>query len=259
MTISDRSHEFATPVTDRPSWEIRPGVDFPNWSAIRSPIAENALRARLALRDFNERWRNYDEGEDWARTAILRYYATHGRAPTIEELSAAEDIAAIRLRGILERLRQRDLVVLGTSKDRIIGAYPFTDRDTGHRVQFDDLTVNAMCAIDALGIGAMCEREIAILSHCPACDRPIRVTTQACGTMLGSYDPRSAAVWSALNYAGGCGATSSCMTTAFFCSGRHLERWRAVKHAGIHGQRLSVDHAHEVGVAIFSPMLATTS
>jgi hypothetical protein len=51
----------------------------------------------------------------------------------------------------LEELQRRDLVVL--DGERIISAYPFSDRETGHRATSDGCVVNAMCAVDALGIG----------------------------------------------------------------------------------------------------------
>jgi hypothetical protein len=104
----------------------------------------------------------------------------------------------------------------------------------------------------------MCGRDIALNSRCAVCAAPIKAVTRAYGAALGSYSPDSAVVWSALNYAGGCGATSSCVTTAFFCSDRHLDAWRNDDGANIGGHRLSIGEGHEVGVAIFGPMLATS-
>ena len=60
----------------------------------------------------------------------------------------------------------------------IVGAYPFSNQETGHRVTLDGRVLNAMCAVDALGIGAMTGRDIAIASGCRHCRAPIRITTR---------------------------------------------------------------------------------
>jgi len=227
---------------------------------VRSERAVAALIARLALHDFAERWWDYAAIEDVIRTTILRHFAKHGRAPTVDNLRDAVGVPADEVRQSLHRLRARDLVVFDTAEDRITGAYPFSDRDTGHRVRFlDGLTVNAMCAIDALGAGAMCGRDAAIESRCKSCGAAVHVVTAEHGYALHSHAPADAVVWSSLNYADGCGATSSCASTSFFCSEEHLQEWLAGRHPDVRGHCLSIEEAHEIGVAIFSPMLATAS
>lgn len=258
-TVSNRSSEFGLQAAGRASWEIRPGVWFPNWSAVCAPQAEAALKARLALRGLEARWRGYDETEDRVRVAILRHYAAHGRAPDSDALADIADITTDRVPEILERLRTRDLVVLGAEQARVTGAYPFSDRDTGHRVLLDGSPVNAMCALDALGIGAMVGTDAVIEARCRVCETPIHIETKDSGLGLRAHMPDGAVVWSSLDYANGCGATSSCVSTLFFCSDNHLQNWLGVRHPKARGHRLSIEEAHEVGVAIFSPMLRAAS
>jgi hypothetical protein len=254
-----RSNEVPSRAADRPTWEIRPGVRFPDWSAIRSPKAEATVQDIFAILGIDKWWENYSDTEDRLRCILLHDYAGHGRAPTLPALAAAAGMPEEQAREVLARLRNRDLVVFDAAQDRIGGAYPFTDRDTGHRVRLGDVPVNAMCAIDALGAGAMYRRDIGVVSRCRACDRLISVETGASGTALASCTPGTAIVWSGLRYADNCAATSLCTVIAFFCSDAHLEEWRNANHPAIRGHRLSIEEAHEVGTAIFGPMLTTAA
>jgi len=259
MTFLDRSDEIEAQAADRPTWEIRPGVLFPDWSVIRSPKAEATLGDIFALLNVERWWNNYSDTEDRLRRLLLQDYARHGRAPTLPALAATAGMSEDEAREVLVQLRARDLVVFDEEQDRIGGAYPFTDRGTEHRVLIDGLSVNAMCAIDALGAGAMYERDPKVASRCRACDLPISVETGARGAALASFSPQSAIVWTGLRYADNCAATSLCTVMAFFCSDEHLKEWRTANHPNIRGHRLSMEEAHEVGVAIFGPMLATAA
>lgn len=259
MATVDRSSEIRTQASDRPTWEIRPGVRFPDWSKTRSPKAEATLRDILILLDIERQWENYSDTEDRLRSIVLRDYVRHGRAPTVPALAAMAGMSEDQAREVLTRLRERDLVVFDADHDRIGGAYPFTDRDTEHRVLVDGLFVNAMCAIDALGAGAMYARDVRVVSRCRACELPITVEIKAHGTALASYSPQSTIVWTGLCYADNCAATSLCTVMAFFCSDEHLEEWRTTNHADIQGYRLSMVEAHELGMGIFGPMLRTAS
>ncbi|MPZ10578.1 MAG: hypothetical protein GEU89_10270 [Kiloniellaceae bacterium] len=259
MATVDRSNEIRTRAADRPTWAIRPGVRFPDWSVIHSPKAEGALGDIFAVLKIERWWDNVSDIEDRLRCILLQDYVRHGRAPTLPALAAMAGISEERAREVLAQLRERDLVVFDAEQDRLSGAYPFTDCDTEHRVLFDGLSVNAMCAIDALGAGAMYERDIVVHSRCRACDRSISVEIQAHGTALASYSPQRAVVWTGLRYADNCAASSLCTVMAFFCSDEHLEEWRTANHPDIQGHRLSMEEAHELGMAIFGPMLRAAS
>ena len=86
MPADNKISGFRDPTANRVDWEIRPGIRFPNWSAIRAPKAEAALYARLRMHGFEKRWHGYGGKEHHLRTTILRYFAAHGRAPTVEML-----------------------------------------------------------------------------------------------------------------------------------------------------------------------------
>lgn len=239
-----------------PSYGVRPGVTFPDWSAVTSQAARDALLGIIEVENTERRWRGYGPAEDRVRTALLQFYAERARAPDPAELAARAGLGELTVRALLASLRQRDLVVLDASGERIIGAYPFTDRDTDHRVRLGDRTLTAMCAIDALGVGAMYQRDIEINSVCRFCKAPVRVMTRDHGCEIADVDPTTTVVWAGLRYEGGCAAESLCTVLAFFCSNDHLAAWREASSPDMRGFRLSIEEALEVGRAMFAPSLA---
>ena len=149
--------------------------------------------------------------------------------------------------------------VLDRDGTTLIGAYPFIDRDTEHRVRLGETVLNAMCAIDAVGAGAMLGTDAAIASACRSCGAPISVQTRDRGTALADHAPTGAVVWTGIQYANSCAADSLCTVMAFFCSGAHLDSWRADQNPEPKGFRLSMDEGLQMGKAIFMPLLATAS
>ncbi len=237
---------------------LGPGAVFPDWSVVVSDNARAVVDAVIDLAGLEDRWRGIGEAEDAVRGAVLRHYAATGRAPSIAELGDVTGLGSDAARGLLKQLKERDLIVLDDAGEAILGAYPFTERDSGHRVDLGGTTVSAMCAIDALGVGAMCERDVTIHSTCRACGEAIEITTRDRGAALDRVTPEGAVVWVGLRYAGACAASSLCTVMTFFCSDAHLDRWRDADEPDLNGIRLSIDEAFQAGKAIFTPMLAGT-
>jgi len=237
-----------------PSYTVRPGVTFPDWSVVTSPTVKDVLLAMVGSDHVLDRWSGYDPATDRVRVALLQLYAEDGRAPTAGALAERAGLSGTAVRPLLEELRSRDLVVL--NGERIVGAYPFTDRDTGHRVTLDGRVLNAMCAVDALGVGAMTDRDIAIASRCRHCGAPIRIATRDQGRALADTEPGTAVMWQSVRYEGACAANSLCATTIFFCSDDHLSAWRREHSTDEPGFRLSIEEGLEAGRALFGPSLA---
>ncbi|HLZ05474.1 MAG TPA: organomercurial lyase, partial [Bradyrhizobium sp.] len=256
--MNDCCTPSASPFPARPSFAVRPGVTFPDWSIVTSSAVQDALSAMVGSDHVLNRWSGYEPVTDRVRVALLQLYADVGRAPTIAALAERSGLSEPALRPVLEELRRRDLLVLDGG--RITGAYPFTDRDTGHRVTLGQTQVktqvSAMCAVDALGIGAMTGRDIAIASRCRHCGAPIRIATRDRGRALADVEPAAAVMWQSVRYEGACAADSLCATTVFFCSDDHLAAWRRERSANDVGFRLSIEEGLEAGRALFGPSLA---
>jgi len=251
---SSRDKLAASASATLPSYAVWPDVTFPDWSVVKSPAVKDALQAMVGSDHVFDRWSGYDPATDRVRVALLQLYSEDGRAPTTGALAQRAGLNETSVRTLLEELRRRDLVVL--DGERIVGAYPFTDRDAGHRVTLDGRVLNAMCAVDALGIGAMTNCDITIASRCRHCGAPIRVTTRDQGRMLARVEPKTTVMWQSVRYEGACAANSLCATTAFFCSDEHLSAWRREQAADEAGFRLSVEEGLEAGRALFGPSLA---
>lgn len=246
-TIGAVGHAFA----------LRPGVLIPDWTLVTEPTAREALAASMDSARRAEKWSGLDAAEDRAWRAVLHDFARSGAAPDVARLADGTGLDEPAVTEVLRALRRRDLVVLDERGTAVMAAYPFSARETGHRVRLDGLAaVHALCAIDALGMGAMLGCDTAIESSCPECGVPVRITTRDKGRALASATPATAVVWAGIRYANGCGATSGCAVKLFFCNDEHLVAWRQRADPGGAGFRLSVESALQVGQGLFVPMLA---
>lgn len=237
------------------SFLLRPDVLMPDWSLVTDAEARAALGATMVEAGRAEKWAGLDPAEDRIWQAVLRGFAAMGRAPDARSVAAATGLDAAAVPAWLGSLRRRDLVVLGAD-GAVTAAYPLCAWESGHRIRLGGVVVNALCAIDALGTGAMVERDTIIESSCPECSAQIRVTTRSDGHRLDTVSPATAVVWSGLRYADNCAAVSGCTVKRFFCSDEHLQAWRDRADPTCAGFRLSLEAAFQVGKALFVPMLA---
>lgn len=255
MPATRRRYSGEAEVSGLPSFELRPGVAFPDWAAVTSPAAVDALTAILSAFDLAKNWSSYDDEEDRVRQAVIEGLAELDGGPDAEWIAARTGLDEGRVATLLGRLAARDLVVRDGGSNAIVGAYPLTTRSTEHRVGFGGKVTHAMCAVDALGTGAMFDADVVIESRCRACGGPIRIATKDRGIALDSVEPEPTVVWSGNRYEGACAATSLCTVIAFFCSEAHLEEWQGANHPGAEGCRLTPDEAMQVGRALFAPVL----
>lgn len=251
-SVANRETSAAT--VEPIAFSLRPGVSLPDWSLVHAAPAREALGAILEAFGIERCFAGYSEIEDRVRQAVLVLYGELGRAPDRVALAEKTGLAADAVRAALTRLRARDLIVLDEATGEIMGAYPFTERASGHHVRIGARTLNAMCAVDALGAGAMYGADSEIRSACRECGAAIVVRTVRDGAELLAVVPAGAVVWNGIHYEGQA-ADSLCRVIAFFCSDAHLEGWSAARR-GLKGFRLSLDEALQVGKALFVPVLA---
>jgi hypothetical protein len=110
---------------------------------------------------------------------ILRAFLAAGRAPEPAQVHAIAADIGLDLADGLARLAELDLVRCGQD-GRIRVAYPLSGEPTGHRVQLlDRPSVDAMCALDALGIPLMGALDGVITSFDPSTGQVIRVVRRS--------------------------------------------------------------------------------
>jgi hypothetical protein len=178
---------------------------------------------------------------------ILRRFATEGR-PSSVELGAAAEQLRLEADSALEALAREDLVHRGADGE-IAVSYPFSGRPTTHRVRFPGgHEVDAMCAIDALGIAPMFGEPIEVSSRDPLTGEAIRAQVAPDGAA--SWEPTAAVVVAGVldrceeSFRGCCPALN------FFASSGNAERW-LTEHPEIRGQVMSMDDAIAAGRAVF--------
>lgn len=234
--------------------EIRPGVQRPDWSIVTSAAVREALQARSQNRPGPvEAWSVALQPEqDLVWRATLKLFARLGRPPRPPEIADETNLAETAVQALLSELEGYDL--LGTIRGAINYAYPFSAQGTMHRVTLHGKILHALCAIDALGVGAMYGADVIVESSCRTCGAPILIETAERGLTLGSVGPRDCVVWYDLNY--DCNAANSCCPSiAFFCGDEHLEQRSASQATRHMGRRLTLVDAFEMGRALFEPVL----
>lgn len=182
---------------------------------------------------------------------ILRRFATSSR-PSSAELREEAGRLGADVERALTTLAREDLVHLGPDGE-ITVAYPFSGRPTAHRVRFPSgHQVDAMCAIDALGIAPMFGEPIEITSRDPLSGDEVRAQLTPDGDA--AWQPDSAVVLTGA--ADDCGESfrGCCPVLNFFASAQNAERYLSA-HPDVDGFAISIPEAVAVGRAVFGDVL----
>lgn len=224
---------------------------IPDWSVVTATVARQALEDMYVAANWEHRGSGLDPSSAQVLATVLRQYPELGRPPSLMELAIALGTSEHAVVGVLQQLQRHDLVLLDPATGAIQGAYPLTQKSTGHSITFrrTGRTLETMCAVDALGAGAMCREDIAIHAACRSCGTPIIGQVKDRGMSLETIDPRDTVVWVGLRESRGCAANSLCTELLFFCCDAHLDNWRAGHSSA--GHRLSPEEAFQVGKALF--------
>jgi hypothetical protein len=183
---------------------------------------------------------------------VLRHFAERGR-PSGADLRAGLDELGLDRGAALARLAREDLVHLDPAGE-IAVAYPFSGQPTRHRVELAARhAVDAMCAIDALGMAAMLDQPIEIHSSDPMSGESITVRVEPSGEA--AWNPAGAVVLAGSqrhgpSYQGSCGVLN------FFASPANAERY-LVEHTNVVGQPITIPDGVAAGTAIFGEALAS--
>jgi hypothetical protein len=185
---------------------------------------------------------------------ILRRFASDGR-PSSGEVQAAADQLGLDAEDALATLSREDLVHRGAD-GAIAVVYPFSGRPTPHRVRFPSgHEVDAMCAIDALGIAPMFGKPIEIESRDPVSGEQIRAWVTPDGAAQWSPEPAVVVTGAIRNQDGAC--CGCCPVLNFFAAPANAERWLR-EHPEVRGNVISVSEAAAAGRAVFGDVLTDT-
>jgi Alkylmercury lyase len=182
---------------------------------------------------------------------ILRHFRTAGRPSSKEVREAAMRLGIDAEQG-LATLAREDLVHRGSDAE-ITVAYPFSGQPTAHRVRFaGEQEVDAMCAIDALGIAPLFGEPIKVASRDPLSGDAIQTRIAPGGAV--EWSPLSAVVVAGALYRQSEACCGSCPVLNFFASPVNAERWLA-EHQEVRGDVISMPEAALAGRAVFGEVL----
>jgi Alkylmercury lyase len=198
--------------------------------------------------------------------AVLTTFATSGHAPSRDDLAGVVEPSAVD--AALRELHTADVLRLDTA-GQVSAAYPSSGPPTPHRVQIaGGPAVYAICAIDALGIAAMLDRDITIQSAEPGTATPITVTVhdgqtewvpETAVVFVGATGPATAEQCcppdqrSTLTPA----ADRCCTVMNFFTTATAADGWTTA-HPDVTGTVLNQAQARQLGADIFGPLLRST-
>ena len=231
------------------SLTIAPGAVFPDRGFLTSARTNEVFDALLDEQRMRARWDGIGAAERRLHLTILAWFADHGAAPSMQDLADQSHLPIKEISRGLDALRDRDLVAL--VGEHIDVAYPFTTRATAHSVEANGVVNKAVCAIDALGVGAMLGTRTRIQSSCHHCHRAITVFVSDHGEIK-DHVPTSTTVWASVTSIDSCAADTQCSEMIFFCSVDHLDLWLASRSIPV-GYRLTLAEAAGIGAAIFKP------
>jgi hypothetical protein len=182
---------------------------------------------------------------------ILRRFATDGR-PSSGEVRAAAGRLGLDTENALATLSREDLVHRRRDGE-ISVAYPFSGRPTAHRVRFPSgHEVDAMCAIDALGISPMFGQRIEVESRDPVSGETVGARVAPDGAA--EWWPESAVVVAGAARSQGDACCGCCPILNFFASAANAERW-LIEHPEVRGTSISMGEAAAAGRAVFGDVL----
>jgi hypothetical protein len=174
--------------------------------------------------------------------------------PTATQLAEQAHTLALEASAALAAFAREDLVHTD-DEGAVTVAYPFSARARGHEVAIDGRVVQAMCAIDALGIAAMLDQPIEVRSHDPISGHEIRV--HANSEAVTSWEPETAVVLAGSSACEGQSCCRCCDVLNFFESTENAQRYLR-KDASVDGMPISIPEAAAAGRAIFGAILEET-
>ncbi|MFH0995854.1 MAG: alkylmercury lyase family protein [Pseudomonadota bacterium] len=181
---------------------------------------------------------------------ILNGFVSYGRPLNRDEISVLLNTTDIETG--LKQLLEDDLVVLGSDGKHVLGAYPMTSEKTAHRLTVNQVTVNAMCALDALSVSPMFGHEVTINSQCCVTGDPI-VIRQKNRRILEAKPSADVHVGVRWQSTCGCAAHSLCTEMVFLRDKIVAGTWQGCNADAC--WIFPLPEAVEFGAAFFTPLM----
>jgi len=182
---------------------------------------DEGLKRLISLLPLKDRQMEFGGKMAELHKAILHSFVENGRPINDEEISAIigdDDVEAA-----IKALQEKDLAVLNCS-GKLVGSYPMTVENTPHKITVNGHKINAMCALDSLGISPMFGKKVQIESKCHATGEPVYFEQDGSDIVDAkpSKDIHFGIIWSSPT---GCCAHSLCTEMVFLKDKETAEAW----------------------------------
>jgi hypothetical protein len=220
-------------------------------------VAANRVAEALRAADIPEarrgaaRVRQLSRPERELYVWILRQFVV--AAPPSAEATRAAAVALDLDPGEALAVLARDDLVHADGNGQPTVAYPFSANERGHNVLIDGThEVQAMCAIDALGIAPMLNLPTEIVAHDSISGNEIRIHVDA--ELEATWHPHGSVVLAGSACCGGPSFRGCCDMLNFFEAEENAERYLS-DHREVTGMSISIPEAIEAGRVVFGDLL----
>ena len=154
---------------------------------------------------------------------ILRFVLKHAKSPTVKELQLPLNRSEEEIIHTLDEFEKKDLLLRKKGTQEIVSIYPLSLRPTQHQIILEDGTrLFAMCAVDALGMPAMFNKNAKIVSRCEECKREVTFEIRSGELTFLSHPSATICSPKTRVYPA---AETCCPLVNFFCSEKHADEW----------------------------------
>ena len=219
----------------------------------RAEVVQRALSsAGIAPERFGPaRLTHLDERQRTFYRWILASFA-YAAPPQGDDLRDRAAELELPLEETLDLFAKLDLVHLDAEPGAILVAYPFSARPRGHSVLIDSThRVEAMCAIDALGVAAMLQLPIEVNSHDPLSGAEIWVRVDPSEGAW--WEPSTAVVLAGSACCEGPSFRGCCDVLNFFETEASANRYLR-RHPELSGFPIGLPEAIEAGRIVFADL-----
>lgn len=156
---------------------------------------------------------------------IFKIVLESGKAPSVTLLHKVFKTYRLRIVRTIGKLEEKDRLVRKKETGEIVSIYPLSLVPTEHQVIMEgDKTLFANCAVDALSIPHMFNKNAEIISQCHTCKETVTITVKN-GEIV-SKSHAHIYVWYPTRIERPA-AVVSCPVINFFCSEEHVEAWKS--------------------------------
>lgn len=154
---------------------------------------------------------------------IFQTILKFGRTPTTTEMRLALKKSHGNIIRILNELEKKDILLRKRGTQEIVSIYPLSLKPTEHQILLENgKRLFAMCAVDALGMPIMFNRNIKVVSRCEKCKQEITIEIK--NEEITGFSHPNIMIWSPGRQIAPA-AENCCPSVDFFCCKKHLEEW----------------------------------